>query len=910
MASSETATVEKQVANEEASDTNATTTTITTTTIETTEIKTAKIENGEVEETPTQVVPTSSEVKEAEKKVGETLAEVVKDKEIEQEKDEKVVENAEQKPGEEKDFEEIKEGKLYKRSGVETTTTTTTTVTATATIADVETESDFEKQNKVLFTTIAHATQTGKGLLFYYKSLKSQNRLQPQGIINLADIVEVNTSPSVNRSFAFSIKTKNREYFFNAESDKAMKDWVKTIELKSEEAKKLVTELYNTQGFKEVYNQLVDRKEPFSGKKIDGVGSGTELMSSGDEIEGPEASESTTTPVQKTPTEQKRKTFPFNFISGVKKMTETEETTKEPTGETTTEVVTPIITTITEEKPKEPEKSPDGRKGKGGFFSFIPKTKEGEVREKNEEESRSDEEVVAETSSVAAAAAAAEELKKEEKHEEKHEEKRDGILKTLGKKIIDSLPGKEQQTTETAKTETVTPTENTEVTDDAVVTETTAETTPEAHKKEENSIFNIFSKKKGKEENKAETQKSETEEAGVKVEGEETAQKVEGEVKAASSSSAHKKKPSFSFFSKKSEVKSDTEEEHKKEDDTALEKTPEETAPEKDEDNLPKKEPLARRLTQKFLSKPKPPTETKVVETPTETIEGETTNTAVETANADEGNESQEAAESSADPKGIQSIFKNEATHEKEVTSGSTESREIAAVPESTTEDNAKASTEPKVAKSEETENEKNEKLIKKKAEGSVKDGYLQKHAQFFKNLQSRYFIFSKEGTLTYFNVERPETPKTVKIDRGVVIEKTNDHRQVSFEIKTKTRDYSLVAKTKEERDEWVNVLQEYQKSLPEESSSSSNVKDSVATLEVAPPTEENELVESVEEAAKRVQNESNVENNEADVETKEADIETKEADVTLPAAASSSNQAGVESTEIVDEKEKIASSS
>ncbi|CAG8811637.1 38089_t:CDS:1, partial [Gigaspora margarita] len=47
----------------------------------------------------------------------------------------------------------------------------------------------FEENNKIFFCNVSHATQTGKGLLFYYKNEILKEKQMPPGIINLIGVV-------------------------------------------------------------------------------------------------------------------------------------------------------------------------------------------------------------------------------------------------------------------------------------------------------------------------------------------------------------------------------------------------------------------------------------------------------------------------------------------------------------------------------------------------------------------------------------------------------------------------------------------------------------------------------------------------------------------------------------------------
>jgi len=117
----------------------------------------------------------------------------------------------------------------------------------------------YEEANKNLHTKIAHATQTGKGLLYYYKSENKVHTGEPLGIINLRDVETVDILHDIGRDHAFYVKSKHRNFHFAAESETMRKSWVKTIQTKSSEAKKTPT-IEHTDAYKDVYYKLVNRR--------------------------------------------------------------------------------------------------------------------------------------------------------------------------------------------------------------------------------------------------------------------------------------------------------------------------------------------------------------------------------------------------------------------------------------------------------------------------------------------------------------------------------------------------------------------------------------------------------------------------------------------------------------------------
>lgn len=106
-----------------------------------------------------------------------------------------------------------------------------------------------------MLVNIAHATQTGKGLLFYHKSDDSSHVANPLGVINLRDVNSVERVEKSSKNRSFVVSTKNRDYHFSAGTSQEAKGWVKAIQEKSEEAKS-ARDPYESPQFGEVYKQL------------------------------------------------------------------------------------------------------------------------------------------------------------------------------------------------------------------------------------------------------------------------------------------------------------------------------------------------------------------------------------------------------------------------------------------------------------------------------------------------------------------------------------------------------------------------------------------------------------------------------------------------------------------------------
>lgn len=127
--------------------------------------------------------------------------------------------------------------------------------------------------NLDLHKTIAYATQTGKGLLYYTSSKDAVDR--PQGAILLSTVTSVAASKS---SLQFKITTKSRSWDFSQENKEDVARWVSTINKKVEEAKSLPS-LEESEEYKAVLGQLTD------GSAFKGKVAAKEDIFSGDEGE-------------------------------------------------------------------------------------------------------------------------------------------------------------------------------------------------------------------------------------------------------------------------------------------------------------------------------------------------------------------------------------------------------------------------------------------------------------------------------------------------------------------------------------------------------------------------------------------------------------------------------------------------
>ncbi|KAJ9078858.1 hypothetical protein DSO57_1002484 [Entomophthora muscae] len=113
---------------------------------------------------------------------------------------------------------------------------------------------EFEKTNQLLLETLASATVDASRILAYFKSDDKEET--PQGFINFNHVTEVDPSPKI-KPFAFTVKTKSREYVFSTTSQKDTDSWVATLKnLASQEP----IDSSDTAAYKFSYEQLAERK--------------------------------------------------------------------------------------------------------------------------------------------------------------------------------------------------------------------------------------------------------------------------------------------------------------------------------------------------------------------------------------------------------------------------------------------------------------------------------------------------------------------------------------------------------------------------------------------------------------------------------------------------------------------------
>jgi len=311
-------------------------------------------------------------------------------------------------------------------------------------------ESAAADNQSYLHSTIAHASQTGEGLLFYYKTEKATDRVY--GLINLAevDVESVSITTEVNKNHAFKLKVPkaSREFFFYTETENDLKDWVHTIKHHVQNAKNTYKSLQDSTEYKEAYDKLVGGHYFATG--IAEAASDPEPLSSEDD----RAADS-----PKPVTPEKRKSYFTTFGSFLKssptsepEQKETAEPGKADATGTASEDAAGASGTGDDKKPK-PEKKPSllsnlptlptlglfGSKkeseekgeGEGASETKQEEKKEAEKKEaeKNEAETKQAETKQAETKQAETKQA---ETKQEEKKEgEKKAAEEPGLLRKL-----------------------------------------------------------------------------------------------------------------------------------------------------------------------------------------------------------------------------------------------------------------------------------------------------------------------------------------------------------------------------------------------------------------------------------------------------------------------------------------------
>ncbi|KAL8839502.1 MAG: hypothetical protein Q9170_001725 [Blastenia crenularia] len=322
-----------------------------------------------------------------------------------------------------------------------------------------------EKATDVARPNAAHATQTGKGLLFFAK--RAEDKPQPQGIINLADIKDVaKAGPS-----DFSFKYHNHKHAFQATTAAERDGWIVALETRQAEAKTGREGVVGSEGYKHSL-------EKFSKPGV--VGASTSTSRS---------------------------------LSRHKKATDTKAT------DSTTPVAAGVAgdsaSSSDEAKARTAKSRSQSRKRNSMFGAFLGKKEQHdekkELKKEEKEEKKEDKVIKAEVKKEEKAEKLAEkEERKEDKiiaKEEKKVLKNDGVVDpapldaaAIASRVMETpvvpVEGTKTEEPASAATETALPTtaNNISVTNDTPANTTSREATPKANKR--NSIFgNFFGKK-------------------------------------------------------------------------------------------------------------------------------------------------------------------------------------------------------------------------------------------------------------------------------------------------------------------------------------------------------------------------------------------------------------------------------
>ncbi|KAL8929856.1 MAG: hypothetical protein Q9208_001000 [Pyrenodesmia sp. 3 TL-2023] len=107
-----------------------------------------------------------------------------------------------------------------------------------------------EKSDHITRPNAAHAAQTGQGLLFFAK--RAEDKPQPQGIINLADIMDVAKAGPHD----FTFKYHNHKHAFQAASATERDGWLVALETRHAEAKTSREGIVGSEGYKSSFEKF------------------------------------------------------------------------------------------------------------------------------------------------------------------------------------------------------------------------------------------------------------------------------------------------------------------------------------------------------------------------------------------------------------------------------------------------------------------------------------------------------------------------------------------------------------------------------------------------------------------------------------------------------------------------------
>ncbi|KAL9604534.1 MAG: hypothetical protein Q9219_000499 [cf. Caloplaca sp. 3 TL-2023] len=319
-----------------------------------------------------------------------------------------------------------------------------------------------EKATDIARPNAAHATQTGKGLLFFAK--RAEDKPQPQGIINLADIKDVAKAGLHD----FTFKYHNHKHAFQAASATERDGWIVALETRHAEAKTNREGVVAGEGYKSAL-------EKFS--KPGAVGTTTSTSRS---------------------------------LSRHKKTTETKATDSTPPA--AAGVGGDSASSSDEAKTNKAKSRSQSRKRNSMFGTLLGKKEQHDEKKEVKKEEKAEEKAIkTEIKKEEKAEKHAEkEERKEEKaiaKEEKKAPKNDGVVdpapldaaaiasRVIANPVVPTEGTKfEEPAPVTTETALPTATSNTQVTTDTPTSTTTARETPKANKR--NSIFGGFFGKK------------------------------------------------------------------------------------------------------------------------------------------------------------------------------------------------------------------------------------------------------------------------------------------------------------------------------------------------------------------------------------------------------------------------------
>ncbi|GBB99522.1 hypothetical protein RclHR1_03550002 [Rhizophagus clarus] len=264
-----------------------------------------------------------------------------------------------------------------------------------------ETKDELSPFVRKVYQNIAHASHTGEGLLFYFKSDSETHKNIPHGIINLKDVVDVTSlTEHVGKQFAFKIETTYRTFELAAENEEDRDSWIKTIKERSDRVKETqespeaIGHIEASEKYKETYEKLI-KGTAFIGEVSKHAGELSDEPFSGED----EPADNKSRAVDGN----KRKSFlPFAFGRKASTAEPSATTVTEDTEDSSKVVTTPaeVTTDETEEnksgEPKSPLKT-------SKLFNFFNKKPEPTPKADDEKAKTADETTNAETSTAAAA---------------------------------------------------------------------------------------------------------------------------------------------------------------------------------------------------------------------------------------------------------------------------------------------------------------------------------------------------------------------------------------------------------------------------------------------------------------------------------------------------------------------------